>query len=252
MRARRLLPLPFLLVSLGAATSARAGEPGVHPLRGRLYADLGGYVSVPSGPMTRDFDQTTGGGSFQFGIGLKGIPATLGISAHQTGLGSTTWSTGEAGYYSYGGRSGFGYLDLHRTLDVRGADLVFRLEPERWRVRPFLEIRGGFLQIHCTYRLSATVNGELYAEEETGNITWSWGYGGGFRIEVYRLPPTPTGDLALTVSLGVRRVFAGNLRYLQPQGSDVGGVRTYGFSIDQPPFRAIEPFLLLGFESRSQ
>ena len=239
----------FACARLGA--SAQAAELVVIHLEGRLYAEVGGYGSVPNGPMTEQFDQTTGGGSFQFGIGLKGIPATLGIAAHETALASDSWSTGESGYFSYNGSSGFGNLYLRRTLDVRGADLVFRLEPERWRIRPFLEARGGFLQIHCTWALAATVNGQLLSEEKTGDTTWSWGYGAGFRIEPFRPSHFPSGDIAWFVSLGVRQVFAGALRYLEPRGSQVGGVTTYAFSIAQPPFRAIEPFLVIGFESRS-
>jgi hypothetical protein len=251
MCARRLLIPAFLLLCLAVATAARAGEAKVYPLNGRLYAEIGGYVSAPSGPMTGQFDQITGGASFQFGIGLRGIPATLGIGAHQTELSSTTWTTGESGYFSYGGNSGYGDLSLHRSLDVRGADLVFRLEPERWWIRPFLEIRGGFLQIHCTWSLSATVNGELLGQEKTGNITWSWGYGGGLRLEPFRVLHSAEGDIAFFVSFGVRQVHAGPLRYLEPRGSNIGGVYTYTFSIDEPSYRAIEPFLLLGFESRS-
>jgi len=233
------------------ATVVHAKEPVVLKVDGRLYAEIGGYASVPNGPMTREFDQSLAGWSFQFGMGLRGIPATLGLAAHFTQMGTDSWATGESGAWDYNGSWGFGDLYLQRSLDVRGADLVFRLEPERWRIRPFLEVRGGFLQIHCTWSLAATLNGELVSEEKTGDIGWSWGYGGGLRFEPFRPDHFASGDIAWFVSVGVRQVFAGSLSYLEPRGSRVGGQQTYSFSIAQPAFRSIEPFLLIGMESRS-
>jgi hypothetical protein len=250
VRARRPLTFALLLLSLRATSPAQA-EAKVYPLDGRLYAEIGGYVSAPTGPMTREFDQITGGASFQFGVGLKGIPATLGIGMHQTEMGSTTWATGESGYFSYSGNSGYGDLYLRRALDVRGVDLVFRLEPERWWIRPFLEIRGGILQIWCKWSLATSTNSELLGEEKTGDIGWSWAYGGGLRMEPFRVHHFPAGDIAWFVSFGMRQVHAGPLRYLEPRGSSIGGVYTYTFSIVEPSYRALEFFLLLGFESRS-
>jgi hypothetical protein len=95
--ARRTILIVFVFVA--PASSAQAAEPVVIPLDGRLYAELGGYVSVPNGPMTKELNQTSGGASFQFGMGLKGIPATLGIGAHQTALASDGWATGESGLF---------------------------------------------------------------------------------------------------------------------------------------------------------
>ena len=246
------LVLPLIA---GAATSAHAADVENKPgFRGRLYAELGAYAAIPRGTMTHEFDGTLTGFSFAFGIGRKGIPATLGIAAHETLMSTNGWRTGRSGVFIYDGQTGFGDLYLSRRLDVRGADLVLRLEPEDWRVRPFVELRGGILQLHCTWTLDATVtmgNRPLDEREETGNITWSWGYGAGLRIQIYRSDFGRVGDIVFLVSLGVRAVRAGALRYLEPRTTLVGGQPTYSFSIAQPAFQSIEPFILLGFESRS-
>jgi hypothetical protein len=41
------------------------------------------------------------------------------------------------------------------------------------------------------------------------------------------------------------------LRYLEPHSTTVGGQRTYSLAIAQPAFQSFEPFVLVGFESRS-
>jgi hypothetical protein len=255
MLRRRLPSLLSLFLLAAIPARARAGEPVVvEGVQGRLYVDLGAYAGVPRSPMTRDFDGTLAGFSLGFGIGLKGIPATLGLVAHQTLLGSTSWNTGESGLITYDGQTGFGDFHLTRSLDVRGVDLVLRLEPERWRVRPFVELRGGILQLHCTWTLDATLTSggdPIDEREETGNITWSWAYGGGVRIQVYRSDFGSRGDIVWLVSLGLRAVRAGALRYLEPRSATVGGQRTYSFAIAQPAFQSFEPFLLIGIESRS-
>jgi hypothetical protein len=244
-----------LLLVAGAATSAHAADGEkklVFP--GRLYVDLGAYAAVPRSTMTRDFDGTLTGFSFAFGIGRKGIPATLGLAAHETLMSTSSWRTGASGVFIYNGQTGFGDLYLKRRLDVRGADLVLRLEPESWRVRPFVELRGGFLQIHCTWTLDATVvlgDPPLDEREETGNLTWSWGYGAGLRIQIHRSDFGSVGDILFLVTLGVRAVHAGALRYLEPRTAQVGGQPTYSFAIAQPAFRSLEPFILIGLESRS-
>jgi hypothetical protein len=117
-----LVAFAFALVGV-PATVVHANEPVVLEVDGHLCVEVGGYVSVPNGPMTREFNHRLTGWSFQFGMGLSGIPATLGL--------------------------------------------------------------------------------------------------------------------------------AGALSYLEPSGSRVGGQQTYSFSIVQPSFRSIEPFLLIGLESRS-
>jgi hypothetical protein len=244
-----------LLLFAGTVTSAHAADAENKPgFQGRLYADLGAYAAIPRGTMTHDFDGTMTGFSFAFGIGRKGIPATLGIAAHETLMSTNDWRTGASGVFIYDGQTGFGDLYLGRRLDVRGADLVLRLEPEGWWVRPFVELRGGILQLHCTWTLDATVtvgDGPLDEREETGDITWSWGYGAGLRIQVYRSDFGSVGDIVFLVSFGVRAVRAGALRYLEPHTTLVGGQPTYSFSIAQPAFQSLEPFILVGFESRS-
>jgi hypothetical protein len=251
MRRRSLLWSLVLLWNAGTTTLARADEPEPKPgFRGRLYADLGGYLAIPRGPMTRDFDGALTGFSFGFGVGLRSIPATLGLAAHETLASTKKWKTSESGAFYYNGRTGFGDLTLGRRLDVRGLDLVLRVEPEDWRVRPFAEIRGGILQMYCTWRLDATVtdgSGPLGETEETGNIAWSWAYGGGLRVQVYRQDFGSVGDVVWLVSLGVRAVHSGDLRYLEPRTSQ----GTTAFAISQPAFQSLEPFLLIGLESRS-
>lgn len=258
-RVSKVLRSPWSLLVVGvglAVPPAQAAETTIRGVSGRLYADLGTHAVVPSGPMTRHFDQTMLGFSFEFGVGLRGIPLTLGLGVYEDLMGSDSWATGESGLWIYDGNVVLGDLYLGRHLDVRGIDLVVRLEPETWRFRPFLELRGGIAQIHCTWTLQATVPelllvDQVVEQEKTGNITARWGYGAGLRIEAYRLPPAREGTLALIVSLGIRRSHAGSLRYLEPAGSRVGPTTTYAFAIAQPPFVAWEPFLLLGFESRS-
>jgi hypothetical protein len=251
MRFRILLWSLALSWNAGTTTLALADDPDPKPgFRGRLYADLGGYLAIPHGPMTKDFDGTLTGFSFGFGVGLRGIPATLGLAAHETLVSTRKWRTGESGAFFHNGRTGFGDLFLGRRLDVRGVDLVLRAEPEDWRVRPFVEVRGGFLQMHCTRTLEATVSdgaGPLEESEKTGNIAWSWAYGGGLRVQFYRHDFGSVGDVVWLVSLGVRVVRSGEVRYLEPRTSQ--GTTT--FAISQPAFQSIEPFLLIGFESRS-
>jgi len=86
----------FALVGV-PATAVHANEPVVLKVDGRLYVEIGGYVSVPNGPMTREFDQRLTGWSFQFGMGLSGIPATVGLAAHFTQVATDSWAPASQG-----------------------------------------------------------------------------------------------------------------------------------------------------------
>ena len=186
-----------------------------------------------------------------FGMGLRGIPLTLGLGFHQELIANQTWSSSETGVFAYGGNVGFGTLHLSRRLEARHFDVVLRLEPEWRRFRPYLELLGGTSQIFCVSTLSATLGSNLYSQEDTGGLTWSYGYGAGIRFEPFHPMVVSRGSLALVVTVGARRMFAGPLTYLEPRGTVVGGVQSTTISIKEANFDVIEPYLLIGLESRS-
>jgi hypothetical protein len=72
------------------------------------------------------------------------------------------------------------------------------------------------------------------------------GLRGGVRVQVYRHDFGSVGDIVWLVSLGVRAVYSGDLRYLEPLTSQ----DTIAFAISRPSFQSLEPFLLIGLESR--
>jgi hypothetical protein len=200
--------------------------------------------------MTKEFSEVMPGMSFNFGLGLRGIPLTIGLGYQQEFISSTSWSTNKTGLFIYNDQWSYGTLHLSRDLDVRHFDAVLHLEPEWHRFRPFIEVLGGTSQIFCDWSLSTTYGSGL-TQEHTGGLTWTWGYGAGIRIEPFRPYADKRGSLALVVSLGVRRRLAGKLRFLEPHGNALGGVETVSFSITEPKFDVIQPYLFIGIVSRS-
>jgi hypothetical protein len=213
---------------------------------GHAYLDAGGLLGIPSGELAKQTSKTAFGFGFHFGVGgLKGIPLTFGLGMHEEYLASYSQSLGW-GYVQYGDKSGFGQVTLSRGLEVRHFDAILRLEPDWHWVRPYLELIGGTSQIFATWSISATLGSKLQEGESSGNLSWSWGYGAGIRVEPWRSMEGPRGSLSWVITLGVRRMYAGHLRYQEPSTSTIDGQRTTVFSTVIPHFEMVEPYLLVG------
>jgi hypothetical protein len=110
---------------------------------------------------------------------------------------------------------------------------------------------GDTSQIFVTWSLSATLNSGALASETAGSLSWSWGYGAGIHVEPWRWDGGKGGPVAFVVTLGVRRMFAGQLHCPKPGESNIAGQNTTVFSTATPHVDLLEPYLLLGIEGRS-
>jgi len=244
----------FLLVCGDSSTEAESAKVKVIHIAifERLFLDAGGVVAFPRGELSRAFGDVHTGWNLHFGIGLRRIPIAFGIGGHETSLSSGSYATNVDGIYAINGQIGLGQLYLSQSATVRHFDAFVRLEPDWRRFRPYLELLGGTSQIFAISTLTAAISGVVSSEETSGNLTWEWGYGAGMKVEPLQPWKSPVGSLSLVVSLGVRSVFAGPLRYFQAHNTPVEGRTMAEVGLAESSYRTIEPYLSIGFASRGQ
>lgn len=217
--------LALLLTLVSAETSEDIRQPKTLHVAAfeRIFVDAGCLVAFPSGGLSGPFGDVHPGVALHFDVGLRKVPLAFGIGFHETSLSGAEYVSSDTGIYSINGNIGVGRLYISQSAALRHFDAFLRLEPDWKRVRPYLELLGGTSQIFVTSKVSDSIGNRLESEETNGNLTWEWGYGAGIRFEPLAPWGFPSGSLSLVVSLGLRRVQAGSLRYLQTRPGMVGG-----------------------------
>jgi hypothetical protein len=216
----------------------------------RIFVDAGVLVAFPNGALSGSFGEVHPGVALHFGVGLRRIPVALGIGFHETSLSGAECVSSDAGIWIVNGNVGVGRLYLSQSASLRHFDAFVRLEPDWRRFRPYLELLGGTSQIFVISTASDSLGNKLAREETNGDLTWEWGYGAGIRLEPFAAWAHPSGSLSVVVSLGIRRVVAGPLHYLQPRSTLVGSQSGLELTTGEASCRTTEPYLTVGLASR--
>jgi hypothetical protein len=203
----------LLVTTFGLAARASDDPPkGGEPLRG--YGALEGALGFSSGSLVGHAGITPGW-QFEFGVGPRVLPLTLGVAMGQWFL---AHENAAPSVYS---------------VDVRHVDLVLRLEPDwRW-VRPFLSASVGVAALYLTVTDDSRATGD-----EQQDLALSRGLSLGVDIELWgRRRNGESGTGALTLTLGMRGSETGPLFYLPYEAPSVGQ-RGGSFGI-RAPFMAV-------------
>lgn len=188
------------------------GAQGGEPLRG--YGAVEGAVGFSSGSLLGKAGITPGW-QFEFGVGPRVLPLTLGVAMGEWFLQN---ENSAASVYS---------------VDVRHVDLVLRLEPDwRW-VRPFVSASVGVAALYLT------PTGDFGHEDaEQQDLALNRGLSLGVDLELWgRRRNGENGTGALTLTLGVRGSETGPLFYL-PYAAESVGSRGGSFGT-RAPFVAV-------------
>jgi hypothetical protein len=216
-------------------------------VEGRAYVAFDGQAAVARGEMSRLVPGLTPGWDFRFGVGLRGIPLTVGLGGGALAYSSQSFA-GPSGIFSRGDEVGFGPTTLDRSTEMRHFDLLVRLEPEwRW-IRPFAEATVGTAQFFVSTRLSTDWQGlELESAEASKSPTLGWGWAVGLNVEPFQIYSSPQGTLGLAFSAGLRGFDSLPVQYSVPLPNDPQG----RFLAARSRFQMLAPFFGVVLVSRS-
>jgi hypothetical protein len=236
-------PRPLALLAL----VLWATESEAHALEGRAYVSLDGQVGVARGEMGQRLPGTNPGWDFRFGVGLRGIPLTLGLGASALTYSSQSWDGGSRGLVIRDGDIGFGPTTWVRTAEMRHFDVVLRLQPEWRRARPFVEVSAGTAQFFIGQSLSTDWQGlVLESSEASRPLAFAWGWGAGLEVEPWRIYSGPEGTLGLAISVGVRGRRSLPAEYAVPSRDPQGALVAARTALDM-----VAPFVGVAIVSRS-
>jgi hypothetical protein len=216
----------------------------------RIFVDAGVLVAFPRGALSGPLGEVHSGVALHFGVGLRRIPLAFGIGFHETSLSGAEYASSDVGIWVVNGNVGVGRLYLSQSASIRHFDAFVRLEPDWKRFRPYLELLGGTSQIFVTSTASDSLGNRVATDETGGDLSWEWGYGAGIRIEPLAAWGNPRGSLSLVVSLGIRRVAAGSIHYLQTRSTMVGSQSGLELATSEAGYLTTEPYLTVGLVSR--
>lgn len=148
-------------------------------------------------------------------------PVSLGFAYGQTTFGRASEGGPFVGYVQDGTLT-LSTTDIVRSIELRRADLLVRLQPSIGKVRPFLQGGFGLAGLWETAELEGP-DGEVLRREETQrSVSYLYAATAGLDIELARGDPSPGGTGSLLLTLGVRRAGTGQMNRIDFRANDGG------------------------------